>query len=135
METVVPSVLSLPTNSAVRKTYPMFSGLMAYFPSALARVSHHSFTGNEKHNPGKPLQHARNKSADHADCIVRHLLDAHEVQGEYKLDELAALCWRGLALLQQEAEKQGAPVAPAATFDSPGIDPNQMPLTLASRPG
>lgn len=129
METVVPGALSLPTDSAVRKTYPMFSGLLAYFPAALARVSHHSYVGNEKHNPGMPLQHARNKSGDHADCIVRHLTDAHEVQGESKLDELAALCWRGLALLQEEAEKQGAPVAPAATFDTVA-DPRQIPLLL-----
>lgn len=109
--------LTLPTDSSVRKTFPMWSGLLAYFPSALARVSHHSFEGNQKHNPGKPLQHARNKSTDHADCIVRHLLDAHELSGEERLTELAALCWRSLALLQEEAEKQGAPIAPAATFD------------------
>lgn len=108
--------LSLPTDSEVRKTFPMWSGLLAYFPSALARVANHSFKGNQKHNPGKPLQHARDKSGDHADCIVRHLLDAHEMSGEDKLVELQALCWRSLALLQEEAEKQGAPVALAATF-------------------
>ena len=113
----VTQATSLPTDSAVRKTYPLFSGLVAYFPAALARVAHHSYVGNEKHNPGKPLQHARNKSGDHADCIVRHLIDAHELHGELRLDELAALSWRALALLQEEAEKLGAPKALAATFD------------------
>ncbi len=115
------SKLTLPTDSAERKRWPLWSGLLAYFPAALARVSNHSFLGNEKHNPGQPLQHARNKSGDHADCIVRHLMDSHELEGEAKLVELQALCWRSLALLQEEAEKQGAPIAPAATFEVPHV--------------
>lgn len=109
---------ALPTDSAERKTYPMFSGLVAYFPAALAAVSHHSFVGNEKHNPGQKLQHARGKSGDHEDCIVRHLVDAKEFPAGSppRIEELTAEAWRSLALLQEELELAGAPAAPAATF-------------------
>lgn len=109
---------ALPTDSEERKTYPMFSGLLGYFPAALGEVSHHSYLGNEKHNPGKELQHARGKSGDHEDCIVRHLVDAKEFApgSNSRIEELRACAWRALALLQEECEKAGAPIAPAATF-------------------
>ncbi len=92
----------LPTTSAERKQFPMFSGLMAYFPDALAAVSEVSFKGNEKHNPGEPLHHARGKSMDHADCCARHLLNHGGFDGDVR--ESASLAWRALALLQEELE-------------------------------
>lgn len=91
-------------DSATRKTFPMFSGLLAYFPDALAAVSHVSFQGNEKHNPGEPLHHARGKSMDHADCIARHLVNHGGFDGDMR--ESAALAWRALALLQEELERE-----------------------------
>lgn len=93
----------LPTDSAKRKTYPMFSGLLAYFPDALAAVANVSYLGNEKHNPGEPLHHARGKSMDHADCIVRHLSNHGGFDGDVR--ESAAMAWRALALLQEELER------------------------------
>lgn len=109
---------ALPLDSGKRKEFPLFSGLLAYFPAALAQVSNHSFIGNEKHNPGKPLQHARGKSTDHLDCVLRHIVDSREVTGSKRVEELRAAAWRVLAELQEELERQGvAPAAPAATFD------------------
>ncbi len=93
----------LPTESAARKTYPMCTGLLEYFPDALAAVANVSFEGNEKHNPGEPLHHARGKSMDHADCIIRHLLNRGGFDG--KIRESAAMAWRALALLQEELER------------------------------
>lgn len=93
----------LPTESAARKTYPMSSGLLDYFPDALAAVANLSYEGNQKHNPGEPLHHARGKSMDHADCIVRHLLNRGGFDGSIR--ESAALAWRALALLQEELER------------------------------
>jgi hypothetical protein len=115
----LPKKPALPIDSAERKRWPMFSGLLRYFPAALANVSHHSFNGNEKHNPGQPLNHARGKSGDHEDCIVRHLVDAseHPAGSAQRIDELRALSWRALALLQEELELAGHRAAPAATFD------------------
>ena len=93
-----------PEDSAERKTYPVFSGFIQYFPSAIAALAHHSFVSNEKHNPGQPLQHDRAKSADEADALMRHLME----------DELINAAWRAMALLQKHREANGAPIAPAA---------------------
>lgn len=93
-----------PEDSDARKTYPVYSGLLAYFPSALAAVAHHSYRGNEKHNPGQPLHHDRAKSGDEADALVRHL-----IEGDY-----TGMAWRALSLLQKHLESQGAPIAPGA---------------------
>ena len=100
----------LPTDSAARKRIPMATGLLDYFPDALAAVANVSWLGNEKHNPGEPLHHARGKSMDHGDCAMRHLserggFDTVVIKGvEYRIRHSAALVWRALALLQEELE-------------------------------
>lgn len=91
------------TDSATRKTFPMAAGLLDYFPDALAYVAWVSFQGNEKHNPGLPLHHARGKSTDHADCIIRHVLNRGRFDGDVR--ESGAAAWRSLALLQEELEQ------------------------------
>lgn len=98
--------------SEQRKTYPMAAGLMDYFPDALAEVAHISWAGNEKHNPGEPLHHARGKSNDHADCCARHLqqrggVDIVTINGvEHRIRHSVALAWRALALAQEELESE-----------------------------
>lgn len=118
--------LTLPTDSAERKTVPLYSGCLAYFPAALAGVAKISYEGNKKHNPGQPLHHARGKSTDHADCILRHLVDLQDLLAREKsspftpfgqqevLREASSLCWRALALSQELHERFGAPLAPGA---------------------
>lgn len=115
---------SLPEDSASRKEFPLFSGLLKYFPSALAFVSKVSKVGNDKHNPGQPLHHARGKSNDHADCILRHLVDMNEDYGkgigldENGVPQVAMIAWRALALAQEWLEQHGyAPLAPGAKVD------------------
>lgn len=99
--------------SEQRKALPMARGLLDYFPAALAAVANVSLVGNEKHNPGQPMHHARSKSRDHADCIMRHLAERGGFDGEIR--HSAALAWRALALLQQELEEEGfAPMARGA---------------------
>jgi hypothetical protein len=111
----------------------MFRGLLRYFPAALAGVARHSKAGNDKHNPGEEMHHARGKSSDHADCIVRHLVDLADldargdvrIEGEPSLatailDEANALAWRALALAQELHERYGrAPLAPGARLADP----------------
>ena len=87
-----------------RKTYPIASGVLDYFPDALAAVANVSYIGNEKHNPGEPLHWARGKSMDHADCILRHLSERGGFDGATR--HSAALAWRALALLQEELEAE-----------------------------
>jgi hypothetical protein len=117
-----PNVARLITgDSAYRKTLPMCTGLIDYFPDACAAVANVSCIGNMKHNPGEPMHHARGKSMDHADCIARHLTerggyDIVVVDGtEYRIRHTAALAWRAMALLQQELEDElGLPLPRAA---------------------
>ena len=112
--------MPLPIDSAERKRYPLASGLLDYFPAALAEVARVSWVGNQKHNPGEPLHHARGKSMDHADCIMRHLMQRGEFDdvriddAVYRVRHSACLAWRALALLQEELEQAGAPLARGA---------------------
>ena len=68
----------IPQGDQERKDAPMFRGLMGYFPAALFEVAAHSLDSDRKHNPGSTTgpNWARGKSADHEDCIMRHLIDA-----------------------------------------------------------
>jgi hypothetical protein len=99
-------------DSAHRKHYPMCTGLLDYAPDALAEIANVSFLGNEKHNPGEPMHHARGKSMDHADCMMRHLAerggyDVIVVNGvEHKVRHSAALAWRAIMHLQEELEAE-----------------------------
>ena len=104
----------LPTNSADRKALPITSGVLDYFPAALAEVAKVSVAGNEKHNPGEPLHHARGKSMDHADSAVRHIMERGGFDADTGLRHTAEAAWRILALLQQELEDVGAPLARGA---------------------
>lgn len=105
--------MSLPTDSKARKEVPVATGVLDYFPDAIAAVAAVSKKGNEKHNPGQPLHWSREKSADHRDCIARHLIDAgNDGMG---VDEngdlhLAACAWRALAALQLAIEAKAAKV-------------------------
>lgn len=129
---------TLPTESQARKDIPIVSGCLNYFPAALADVARISKAGNDRHNPGEPLHHARGKSTDHADCIVRHLIDLQGLLAAYEryheavrvqadrtdiLAEASALAWRALALSQELHERFGAPLAPGARlpFSEPTV--------------
>lgn len=104
----------LPEDSSERKAYPMCTGLIDYFPAALAYVAKISKIGNDKHNPGEPLHHARGKSMDHPDCILRHLVDRGRKDAD-GVRHSGYLAWRALAMLQEELEREeGAPLARGA---------------------
>jgi hypothetical protein len=103
-------------DSAGRKRVPMFSGLLAYFPDACAAVAEHSYKGNEKHNPGEPLHHARGKSMDHTDCIIRHVSNYDGMDGESL--EAIALAWRAMALAQEVLERKYGLTLPLGVVDA-----------------
>lgn len=112
---------TLPVDSKKRKNYPVYSGPLRYFPKALTEVAQVCKIGNDKHNPGQPLHHARGKSSDHADCIIRHMIDMSEDFGkgvgrdENGVPQVAYIAWRALALAQEWLENNdGAPMAPSA---------------------
>lgn len=91
-------------DSLERKNTPIASGVLWYFPNALAEVAKVSKIGNDQHNAGQPLHHARGKSTDHADCIIRHLIDAGSLDSD-GTRHTAKVAWRALALLQEELEQ------------------------------
>jgi hypothetical protein len=105
---------TLPADSKARKGIPLARGLLDYFPAALAAIAEVSKAGNDKHNPGEEMHHARGKSMDHADCILRHLVDRGALDPEDGLRHSAKVAWRALALLQEELEAAGAPLARGA---------------------
>jgi hypothetical protein len=93
----------VPSESKVRKALPVTRGVIDYFPLAILEVAHVSQVGNEQHNPGEPLHWAREKSTDHPDCILRHLIDRGKIDTD-GIRHSAKLAWRALALLQLELE-------------------------------
>ena len=103
----------LPSDPAERKGLPITTGVLDYFPLAIAEVARVSKAGNDQHNPGQPLRHARGKSMDHADCITRHLIERGTIDDD-GMRHTAKAAWRVLALLQEELEAEGAPLARAA---------------------
>lgn len=119
----------IPEGDQERKDAPMFRGLLGYFPAALFEVAAHSLESDRKHNPGNTTapNWARGKSADHEDCLVRHLIDAGPRRGalgwlppwlleklpgssarDARRYHLRCLAWRALALLQEDCEATGA---------------------------
>lgn len=128
--------MTLPTDSAARKRHPLFSGVLKYAPAAIAGVAKISIDGNDKHNPGQPLHHARGKSNDHPDCIMRHAVDIADIEAHIVrnfgndsytsedakalLNEASQLAWRALMWSQELHERYGgAPLAPGARVDDP----------------
>ena len=94
----------LPKDPEVRKNTPITTGVLDYFPRALAAVAQCSKAGNEQHHPGEPLHWDFNKSTDHADCIARHLIDRHSLDTD-GVPHISKLAWRALALLETELRK------------------------------
>lgn len=110
---------ALPTDAARRKAIPLARGLLDYFPAALAAVAELSAQGNRQHNGGDAeLYWARHKSADHADALLRHLVDRGALDTD-GVRHSAKVAWRALALLQEELEAAGSPVARAARYGDP----------------
>jgi hypothetical protein len=130
---------SLPDDATERNRYPMADGLLDYFPNALAAISEVSRVGNEQHNPGQPMHHARGKSTDHANKVLRHLIDRGKKDSK-GIRHSAYAAWRALALLQEEIEQQdGAPMPRnarlpmiEATEAEPAIAPGSADAAVAA---
>lgn len=106
----IPGIIAkkvLPTDAKERKAVPLCTGVLDYFPDALADVAVLSKAGNDQHNPGQPLHWAKHKSTDHADCLLRHQAE----RGTRDTDGIrhsTKVAWRALAQLQTEIEAERA---------------------------
>jgi hypothetical protein len=101
MEPVTPPP-SVP-DSEDHKRFPLARGLLDYFPDALLAVANCSLVANEQHNPGEPLHWAKEKSADHADALIRHLIHRGKTDDD-GIRHATKVAWRALALLQTALE-------------------------------
>jgi len=98
---------SLPTDANERKATMLFTGLIKYFPDALAEVARVSVAGSKQHHPDEPVHWERGKSNDHYDCIARHLWEADTIDTDGQR-HTAKVAWRALAALQLEIERDRA---------------------------
>ena len=107
----VPGIITkkpaLPTDAAKRKAVPLCTGVLDYFPDALADVARLSQVGNDQHNPGQPLHWSKHKSTDHGDCLLRHQIDRGTLDTD-KVRHSTKVAWRALAQLQIEIEAERA---------------------------
>ncbi len=116
--------MALPTDAQERKSAPIYSGVLQYFPDAIVAVAQLSKKGNDQHNPGKPLHWAREKSADHHDCLLRHVMEAGTIDTD-GVRHSAKVAWRALASLQLELEAaQGMQDDDGWIVADPAIPPN-----------
>jgi hypothetical protein len=91
-----------------RKMTPMYSGLLAYFPDALALVARNSMVGHYQHNDhNDPMYWDRSKSADEMDAMIRHMADhsknPRDKDGTLHMSKVA---WRALAFVQKFIEEE-----------------------------
>ena len=92
------------TKAEQRKKTPIYQGVLKYFPNAMGAVARVSRQGNVQHDTGDPdgeLVWDKNKSNDHEDCLVRHLID----HSQSPMDDdghlhLTKVAWRALAALE-----------------------------------
>lgn len=95
---------TFPPTSQGRKSCPVASGFLDYFPDAVVAVSHVSWLCNEQHHPGEPINWERGKSTDEADAMMRHFMQRGALD-EDGARHSAKMAWRALALLQKEIER------------------------------
>lgn len=99
---------------AARKAIPMARGLLDYFPAALSEVARLSQVASKQHGHDDVFWE-RAKSTDHADCIIRHLVDRGKLDSD-GVSHTTKVAWRALALLQEELEEMGAAAGRASRF-------------------
>ena len=108
----------LSQDGKTRKTYPIGTGALDYFPDAIAEVAHVSYVATQQHHPGQPMHWDRTKSQDHADCLMRHFVERGTLDTD-GIRHSAKIAWRALALLQLELEAaEQRESVPDATGDS-----------------
>jgi len=99
----------LPEGNKEREEYPLFNGLIGYFPHACAEVAHHSYISNEQHNPGEQMHWAKEKSIGRGDKILRHLAQGlltkspmYTPEWHEEVKHLRAQAWRAFEILERK---------------------------------
>jgi hypothetical protein len=111
------------------------TGVVDYFPNALAAVGRHSRLGNEKHNPGEEMHWAFDKSTAHADAAMSHFAQRGQIDPETGEDYDVGALWRMLAMVETRLLKEGAKPGRAVVFADPEFGPIQQDLFAALKGG
>ncbi len=119
-------------NAAARKSAPIASGVLWYFPNALALVANLSLISNLRHNGDGPPLWSFYKSDDHADAVARHLARAGGVDDDGALESIK-VAWRALALAETELVNAGATPGRAVSFVG-GPDLRAINAAMPGRP-
>jgi hypothetical protein len=99
--------VTLTTDHAKRKMTPICTGVLDYFPGALAEIARVSLAGNRQHGLST-LHWDKSKSTDEADALVRHLMQRGTLDTD-GMRHSAKVAWRALALLQRELDSELEP--------------------------
>gem|GEM_PF-3127994 len=112
--------MSLPTDRDARNALPVWDGCIAYFPDVWAEIAKVSVLGNKQHALGDKLHFNRDVSTDHANKVMRHMLDhaAGNVMDSDGTYHLAKAAWRALAALQVAIESTSSQRASAVAGSS-----------------
>lgn len=89
------------------------TGVVDYFPNALAAIGRWSAYNNTKYPPAVPSRDGSPRwsfdvSTDHADAISSHLAQRGTADEETGFSHSVPLAWRALALLESELVNAGA---------------------------
>ncbi len=95
----------LPTDVAERKSLPIGTAVLGYFPLALAAIARVSLAGQKQH---KTSGWDRSKSKDHPDALIRHYLERGSLDTDGE-PHSAKMAWRALAILEIEEEAKSSP--------------------------
>ena len=95
----------LPSDAKDRKKLPIGTGVLDYFPDALAEVAKASLAGNEQHLKGEPLHWDRSKSSDDFDAMIRHALQRNDPD-EGGVSHVGAMAWRACAVAEKILEER-----------------------------
>ena len=87
----------LPTDAKERKSIPVYTGFIKYFPNAIAAVAKVSLEGGLQHGQtAETLFWDRDKSKDELDAMMRHVLE----------EDWAQVAWRAMANLEKKLEEK-----------------------------
>jgi hypothetical protein len=88
----------LPSDAWERKSIPVYTGFINYFPRAIAEVAKVSLAGGiQQHGQtAETLHWDRPKSGDELDAMMRHVIDK----------DWAQVAWRAMANLEKYLERE-----------------------------
>ncbi len=73
------TTVGLTDDAEARKSAPVDDVINGYFPNTVIELARYAKYGNDKHNPGEELHWAYTKSTDHGNCLMRHQMQADEI--------------------------------------------------------